>query len=84
LENLIKSTYGQIGERRIIFLIAYNYYIRDLTMKKYRTRVKLDFDKYNKVPLPHSFYKHIQEIVLKNTLVKEHKEISNLYLELLH
>ncbi len=83
LEDLISQTYGQSGFRKILFLMGFNRYLRDLTITGYQKTEKLDFEKFDKVPLPETFVEHINQKVLKNSKILNSPKISQFYNNLL-
>jgi len=80
---LIKSAYGQIGDRRILFLLAYKYHLRDVILTNYRTNVKLGFKEYKKVPLPDSLHNYVNVKILSDSRIDKSDKIREIYLNLL-
>ncbi len=61
-------------------MTAFQEYTKHISVANFKTYGQLDFDAYNKVPLPELFYDHIINNQIKN---KELSSIHNIYLNLL-
>jgi hypothetical protein len=77
-------TYGQTGERKKIFLLAHYYHLRNIMMINYRTKVKINYNLYDYVPLPENFYYHIKENQLTNPFVINSDKQKNIYINLIN
>jgi tetrahydrodipicolinate N-succinyltransferase len=80
---LINSAYGQIGERRSLFLLGHHYHMRDVMITNYSTKAKLDFKEYKKVPLPDSLQKYVKNKIITDSRIEESDKIRQIYLNLL-
>lgn len=81
---MVKLTYGQMGHRREMFLLAYTYHLKNIMMSQRKKLPKIDFDKFEKVPLPESLFQHIEKNQLNNPLVQKSEIMVRLYKSLIY
>jgi hypothetical protein len=90
LEYLINLTYGQVGDRRLIFLMSHYYHCTDIIVAQYKQKVKFSLEKIDEnsndvvVPLPVAFHNHIINNQLTNPHVLNSEFLLKTYKKLIH